>query len=428
MRMRAKRSSQHNTSQHTSTRRKVVVVGAGFAGLAAVERLSSSEFEVLLIDRHNFATFQPLLYQVATAGLNPGDVSFPIRTLLRKHPTVRFRQGELVSIDRVSNEIELEDGSRVPYDFLVLAFGATSNYFGVPGASDYTHAIYTLDDALEVRNLIFQRFEKAAAHGGPLSTLTFAVVGGGATGVEMAGAVAELCEKALHTDYTTIKASEVRVLLIEQRPRILEAFDEELSEYAISELKKRGVEVMLENVVEEITPSTIRLQNGKSIDYGLVVWAAGVKVADFASNLGLPQTRGARIKVNEDLRVEGEESIFAIGDLSAALSQGSVVPQLAQPALQQGKHAADQIRNLTTGKPTVAFRYRDRGTMATIGRHAAVAQLRGGIDLTGGPAWLAWLLLHVLTLIGARNKLSVLLNWAWHYVSWGKGPRVILGG
>jgi NADH dehydrogenase len=427
-RIRRTRLNEQHTTSEKSTKPRVVVVGAGFAGLTVVERLSASEFEVLLIDRHNFSTFQPLLYQVATAGLNPGDVSFPIRTLLRKHPKVWFRQGELTRIERESQEIILEDGSHIPYDYLVLAFGATSNYFGVPGAPEHTHAIYTLDDALEVRNLIFQRFEQVAAHGGPKSTLTFAVVGGGATGVEMAGAVAELCEKALHTDYTNVSPGEVRVLLIEQRSRILEVFDEELSEYALTELEKRGVHIMLEHVVSEITPTTIKLKDGETIDYGLVVWAAGVKVADFVSELGLPQGRGGRITVDEDLRVTGEQAIFAIGDLSAALSKGSIVPQLAQPAIQQGKHAGEQILNLHQGKETTAFRYRDRGTMATIGRHAAVAQLRGGIDLTGGPAWLAWLLLHVLTLIGARNKLSVLLNWGWHYVSWGKGPRVILGG
>lgn len=411
-----------------AARPRVVIVGAGFAGLSVVETLSNEDLEILLIDRHNFATFQPLLYQVATAGLNPGDVSFPIRTLLRRHSKVWFRQGELTQISPATNEIHLEDGSRIPYDHLILSFGATSNYFGVPGAAENSHAIYTLDDALEVRNKIFQCFEAVAAHGGGAGTLTFVVVGGGATGVEMAGAVAELCDKALHTDYTNISPKDVRVVLIEQRPAVLEAFDESLSQYALKELEARGVEVMLEKVVKEITSETVILGDQECVDYGIVVWAAGVKVPDFVSNLGLPQGRGGRITVGEDLLVEGFGNIFAIGDIAAAISKGGVVPQLAQPALQQGKHAARQILRLQAGMPTQAFRYHDRGTMATIGRHAAVAQLKWGIELTGSPAWGAWLVLHLLTLLGVRNKLSVLLNWGWHYISWGKGPRVILGG
>lgn len=410
------------------TKPRVVVVGAGFAGLSVVETLSNEDLEILLIDRHNFSTFQPLLYQVATAGLNPGDVSFPIRTLLRRHPRVWFRQGELVQVKADSKEIELEDGSRIPYDYLVLAMGATSNYFGVPGASEYTHAIYTLDDALEVRNHIFQRFELVAAHGAQKGTLTFVVVGGGATGVEMAGAVAELCDKALHTDYTNISPKDVRVVLIEQLGAVLGAFDEPLSRYALKELERRGVEVMLHTAVEEITPSLVRLRGGAELPHGLVVWAAGVKVPDYVANFGLPQGRGGRIVVGDDLRVSGLGNVFAVGDVAAANSKGALLPQLAQPALQQGAHVGRQILRLESALSTQAFTYRDRGTMATIGRHAAVAQLKGGIDLTGGSAWFAWLVLHLLTLVGVRNKLSVLLNWAWHYVSWGKGPRVILGG
>jgi NADH dehydrogenase len=409
-------------------RKKVVIVGAGFAGLSAIETLHDKNFDVLLIDRHNFATFQPLLYQVATAGLNPGDVSFPIRTLLRKYPKVRFRQGELAKITPESNLIELEDGSRIGYDYLILAFGATSNYFGVKGAAEYSHAIYTLDDAIEVRNRIFHQFEKAAAHGISDGCLTFVVVGGGATGVEMAGASAELCDRALRTDYTSIPRSLVRVILVEQRSKVLEVFDEALSEYALEELRRRKVEVMLGSTVDEITPDKVHLKGGVEIPYGILIWAAGVGAPPLASTLGLPQGRGGRIVVNPDLRVADHENIFAVGDIAAATSGDELVPQLAQPALQEGRHAGLQIINLAQDLPTSAFSYKDRGIMATIGRRAAVAQLKGGIDLTGWLAWMAWLVLHLITLLGVRNKLSVLINWLWHYVSWGKGPRVILGG
>ncbi len=412
----------------STTRKKVVIVGAGFAGLSAVETLYRENFDILLIDRHNFATFQPLLYQVATAGLNPGDVSFPIRTLLRKYPQVRFRQGELSKLAKESNLIELEDGSKIGYDYLILAFGATSNYFGVKGAAEYSHAIYTLDDALEVRNRIFHQFELAAAHGITEGCLTFVVVGGGATGVEMAGASAELCDRALRTDYTSIPRSLVRVILIEQRDKILEAFDDPLSQYALEELKRRGVEVTLNSAVDEITPEKVHLSGDKDIPYGILIWAAGVGAPALTATLGLPQGRGGRILVEPDLRVTGYDNIFAVGDIAAANSKNQIVPQLAQPALQGGKHAALQIKNLVTNVPTSPFVYKDRGIMATIGRRAAVAQLKGGVDLTGWLAWMAWLILHLMTLLGARNKLSVLINWLWHYISWGKGPRVILGG
>ncbi len=425
---RDRKSDLHLANFNSATRKKVVVVGAGFAGLSAVETLYRENTDILLIDRHNFATFQPLLYQVATAGLNPGDVSFPIRTLLRKYPQVRFRQGELSKLTPESNLIELEDGSKIGYDYLILAFGATSNYFGVKGAAEYSHAIYTLDDALSVRNRIFHQFELAAAHGITEGCLTFVVVGGGATGVEMAGASAELCDRALRTDYTSIPKSLVRVILIEQRDKILEAFDDPLSQYALEELKRRGVEVLLNSVVDEVTTDRVHLKGDRDIPYGILIWAAGVGAPTLTSTLNVPQGRGGRILVESDLRVTGYDNIFAVGDIAAASSNDEIVPQLAQPALQEGKHAALQIKNLISSAPTASFVYKDRGTMATIGRRAAVAQLKGGIDLTGWLAWMAWLVLHLITLLGARNKLSVLINWLWHYVSWGKGPRVILGG
>ncbi|WP_298209199.1 NAD(P)/FAD-dependent oxidoreductase [Ferrimicrobium sp.] len=413
----------------TPGRPKVVVVGAGFGGLAAVEELSKLSADVTLVDRHNFATFQPLLYQVATAGLNPGDVAFPIRTVIRSMARTKFEQGELASVDAERKFIVLEDGRTIDYDYLILAVGATANYFGIEGAREYSHAIYTLDDALDVRNHLFHQFEQAVAHGVRDGALTFVVVGGGATGVELAGAIAELAHKALYTDYTSLNPDDVKVILIEQQTRLLEAFNEELSEYARRELRTRGVTVLLQEAVQAVEPGVILLHSGREIQNGLVLWAAGVAVPPVIGRLGLPTGRGGRLMVGGDLRVLGSESIFAIGDVALASDPaGTPLPQLAQPAIQGGRHAARQIGSLAKEEATYPFRYRDKGTMATIGRRAAVAEVGRGIRLSGTAAWLAWLGLHVVTLLGSRNKASVMINWTWHYLSWGKGPRVILGG
>ncbi|CAG4918761.1 unnamed protein product [Acidithrix sp. C25] len=408
---------------------RVVIVGAGFGGLATMSALAHQDVEITLIDKHNFATFQPLLYQVATAGLNPGDVAFPIRTLLRKQKGVTFRQGMLAGIDSAANEISLVDGARVPYDFLVLAMGATTNFFGIPGAEEHCHGIYTLDEALAVRNKVFSLFERAASQGIKGNAMTTIVIGGGATGVEMAGALAELKLRAFRTDYPSLDPAQARVILIEARERLLGAFSPELSKYASAELKGRGVEVRLNTEVKSVTDAGVHLANGEFIDSRLVIWSAGVGVSKQFSDLGLPQGRQGRFEVGDDLRVVGHENIFAVGDIAATLeSDGSLVPQLAQPAIQTGTHVAKMIQALITSMPTTQFVYRNKGTMATIGRNAAVAELTNGMKLTGSTAWLAWLALHLLTLLGVRNRLSVLLNWSWHYISWGRGPRVILGG
>ncbi len=408
---------------------RVVIVGAGFAGLSAMEELQGIDADVTLIDKHNFATFQPLLYQVATAGLNPGDVAFPVRTMLRHHKRVTFRQGILSSVDSAANEIGLLDGSRIPYDYLVLALGATTNYFGVPGAQANCDAIYTLDEALAVRNKVFAMFEWAASHGMKDFNLTTVVVGGGATGVEMAGALAELKQRALKTDYPALDPSSARVILIEAQDRLLAAFSPSLSKYALSELQSRGVEVRLNTAVKAVHNNGVELADGELIDSKLMVWGAGVGVDSAVRSLGLAHLKNGRIEVGSDLRVVGANNIFSVGDVAGTTAaDGTLLPQLAQPAIQTGKHAAGSIKALINGETTTAFKYKDKGTMATIGRRAAVAELSGGLKLTGSAAWLAWLALHLMTLLGVRNRLSVLLNWSWHYISWGRGPKVILGG
>jgi NADH dehydrogenase len=410
-------------------RPRVVVVGAGFGGLSAIEVLKDAPVDLVVVDRHNFTTFQPLLYQVATAGLNAGDVAYPLRTVLRRVRRAHFVQGTLSEVDAKRRFVVLEDGRIIEYDYLVLGIGATANFFGVPGAAERAHTIYTLDAALDVRNHLFQRFEHAASHGVHDGALTFVVVGGGATGVELAGAIAELAHRALYTDFTMLAPDDVKVVLIEQRPRLLEAFHEDLSEYARRELRARGVTVLLNETVESVEDGLIVLKSGREIPNGLVLWAAGIAVPPVVGKLGLPTGRGGRLMVGSDLRVVGSDRIFAVGDVALATNAvGEPLPQVAQPAIQGGAHAARQILALVEGRETEPFRYRDKGMMATIGRRAAVAELAGGIRLHGTPAWVSWLLLHVAFLLGSRNKASVLMNWSWHYLSWGKGPRVILGG
>ena len=409
--------------------KRVVIVGAGFAGLSAMEALQGKGYSITLIDRHNFATFQPLLYQVATAGLNPGDVAFPVRTLLRHRQNVKFRQGIVEKIDTEAQRAILADGVSLPYDYLILAVGATTNYFGVPGAAQNCKAIYTLDEAIEVRNRVFAMFEWVAAHGMKDYNLTTVVVGGGATGVEMAGALAELKSRALSTDYPTLDPDAARVVLIEAQDRLLGAFSPSLSRYALRELKSRGVEVKLNTAVKSVTETGVELGDGEFIESNLIVWGAGVGVSEEVRSMGLPHLRNGRIEVEPDLRVKGYANIFAAGDVAGTMGPGDkLIPQLAQPAIQTGQHAAMMIKAIEAEEETKPFRYKDKGTMATIGRRAAVAELGGGIKLTGSSAWFAWLALHVMTLLGVRNRLSVLLNWSWHYVSWGRGPRVILGG
>jgi len=424
-----RRRQQQVATESGSGRPRVVVLGAGFGGLAAVRELSRLPVDVVLVDRHNFSTFQPLLYQVATAALNPGDVAFPVRSMLRRMTRARFAQGEVASLEAERHFVILEDGRTLEYDYLVVALGAAPHYFGVPGARERAGSIYTLDQAVAVRNQLVRRFEEAASHGVRSGSLTFVVVGGGATGVELAGAIAELAHVALVTDYNNLNPDDLRVVLVEQRPRLLEAFDERLSEYARRELRDRRVTVLLNETVESVEEGVLVLKSGREIPNALVVWAAGVTTPPVIERLGLPTGRGGRVMVGADLRVLGSESIFAIGDVALVSdASGNPLPQLAQPAIQGGVHAARQIEALLAGRGTDRFRYSDRGIMATIGRRAAVAELAGGVRLHGTIAWGAWLGLHVLTLLGGRNKASVLVNWSWHYLAWGKGPRVILGG
>jgi NADH:ubiquinone reductase (H+-translocating) len=409
-------------------RRRVVVIGAGFGGLAACEALAKVDVDVVLVDRHNYNTFQPLLYQVATAGLEPGDIAYPVRAYARTHPRFRFRQDVVTGVDLAGRSVTFAEGPSITYDYLVLAAGAGTNYFGVPGAKEHAKAIYTMEDAVAVRETVSSSIERVAAHGAREGELTVVIAGGGPTGVEMAGTLAELRTMQFSTQYRELDAVSSRVVLVEMQDRLLSAFHPKLGAYARQALAVRGVELRFGESVKEIRAESVLLGSGEVMPCGLVIWAAGVGPCALTEVLDLPKVRG-RVEVGSDLRVAGRDEVFAIGDMAALRSGTSadLLPQLAQPAIQEGRHIGLQIGRLLAGEAAVPFSYKDKGIMATIGRRAAVAELPHGIRLRATPAWLAWLGLHIVFLLGVRNRASVLLNWAWRYVSWRRGSRVIAG-
>ena len=400
---------------------RVIVVGAGFAGLAAVAELHRAGARVMLVDRNIYSTFQPLLYQVATGGLNPGDVAFPLSTLAYKR-AARFRPGQLAGIDPAARTVTLTDGTVLDYDYLVLGTGVSAAHYGVTGAAEHTFGLYTRRDAVALRDHIMARLERLDIEG-PGKTVNFTVVGGGATGVELAGALAEL--RALDTAFPGVDRADVHVRLVEMAPALLAPFHPKLQAYALQELRHRDVDVHLDTKIKEITEDRVILESGDELPSDVTVWAAGVSAPAEVTAWGLPQGRGGRVQTGPDLRVSGQDRIFATGDI--ALIEGQPLPQLAQPAIQAGRHAGKQIARLMTGRPTEPFHYHDKGIMATIGRRSAVVELARGMRLRGTLAWLAWLALHLVYLLGGRNRLSALLNLSYRYLIWGHGGGVIVG-
>ncbi len=405
----------------------VVVVGGGFAGIQAMKALSKAEVDITLVDRHTYTAFQPLLYQVATAGLNPGDVTYFLRAARMSQRNVNFRQGELIKINDVSNTITLGDGAEMPYDYLVLATGATTNYFGTKGAAENSMAIYTRAQALALRDRIFTRLEHAAASAAG-EDLAIVVVGAGPTGVEMAGALAELRNDSMASIYPELDPRRTHIVLVEMTGKVLGPFDEKLQKYAARALRERGVELQLNTSVAEVRPDGVLFGNGEFRRAGLVVWATGVTVPTAVAQWGLPQGRGSRITVDDDLRVVGHPNIFAAGDLSITPNP---LPQLATPAQQQGKHIGRQITALVTARPIQPWSYRDKGTMATVGRRAAVCDIalskNYSIKLTGTLAWLTWMLLHIVLLLGGRNRLAAFVNLFTKYLAPSRRTNPIVG-
>jgi NADH:ubiquinone reductase (H+-translocating) len=400
---------------------RVIVVGAGFAGLAAVKALHRTGAQVMLVDRNIYSTFQPLLYQVATGGLNPGDVAFPLRVFAAKHGT-RFRHGELLSIDPAGRRITLTDGAVLDYDYLVLGTGVSAAYYGVTGAAEHTVGLYTRRDAVVLRDHVLDRLEQLDIQG-PGKPVNFTVVGGGATGVELAGALAEL--RALDDAFPEVDRADENIRLVEMAPALLAPFHPKLQANALAELRRRGVDVRLNTTIREITEDRVILEDGDELPSDVTVWAAGVSAPAGVSHWGLPQGRGGRIAVGPDLRVAGQDRIFVTGDVT--LIEDQPLPQVAQPAIQTGRHAGKQIARLMAGRPTQPFRYFDKGIMATIGRRSAVVELPHGVRIHGTLAWLAWLGLHLFYLLGGRNRLSALLNLSYRYLVWGHGGGVIVG-
>ncbi len=409
-------------------RPKVVVVGAGFGGLAAVKGLRDVAVDVTLVDANNFHTFQPLLYQVATAGLDIDDVAYPVRGIFRRQRNVSVRMARVTGVDLDGRRVLVDRGEPLPYDHLVIAAGAVSADFGVAGVREHTVPLKFVDDAIRLRQTVLDRFELAAA--GPAQRaegeLDVVVCGGGPTGVEMAGAMKELFTKVLTRDFPRREMDRVRVVLVEAADRLLSTFSEVSSERALRTLQRRGVEVILGVGVARVTAEGVHLTDGRFIAARTVVWTAGVRAAPLADVLGLTQGRGGRVVVEADLSVPGHPEVFAIGDIGAALDEdGGLLPQVAQPAIQGGRHAAGQIARRLQGLPGEPFRYHDKGSMATIGRNEAVAELPQGIRLSGFLGWLSWLGLHLVQLMGFRNRANVLVNWAWNYLTYDRGARLL---
>lgn len=407
--------------------RRVVIIGGGFGGLSAAKGLVRGPFEITLIDRTNHHLFQPLLYQVATAGLSPADIASPIRGILRRQRNVKVILAEVSGVDTARNEV-IADGRRFAYDTLIIATGARHAYFGRDAWAEFAPGLKTIDDATYLRRRILLAFEKAEAEDDAEERrrlLTFAVIGGGPTGVEMAGAIAELAKRALATDFRSIDSRCARIMLIEAADRVLTPFHPLLSEAARQSLEMLGVEVRLGVPVNECNCMGVRLGN-EFIGTRTIVWAAGVMASPAGRWLGVETDRAGRVKVNADLSAPGRPDVFVIGDTAAVTQDGAFLPGVAPVAKQQGEYVARLLVARTRGRTLDAFRYRDFGTLATIGRKRAVAQF-GKLRISGLVAWLLWSLAHVYFLIGFRNRFTVALNWGWSYVTFERGSRLITG-
>jgi NADH dehydrogenase len=402
---------------------RVVVAGAGFGGLAAARALARTGARVTLVDRNLYATFQPLLYQVATAGLAASDVAYPAGAAARRYHAA-FRHGDLAGLDPAARQVLLADGTRLGYDYLIVATGVTAAYHGIPGAAEHALGLYTRTDAIILRDRLMAGLDQISRTGGR-SELAVTIIGGGPTGVELAGTLADLRQTTLPALFPDIDPARVHITLLDRGPAPLATFHPTLREYTRRQLAARGVEVRSGAAIVQITPGQVALADGTALTSDITVWAAGVAAPGAVSSWGLPQAADGRIRTGPDLRVAGQDRIFAVGDIAHTGDQP--LPQLAQPALQMGTHAADQIRRLVQGQPTVPFSYRDKGFMATIGYRSAVVQLPHRLRIRGTAAWLAWLALHLVTLLGGRNRISALVNLTWRYLTWRHGGGLIVG-
>jgi len=407
---------------------RVVIVGAGFGGLVAARALARYPVRITLIDRQNFHTFQPLLYQVATAGLSPGEIAAPIRWILRNRRNVEVLMAEVQDFDLARKVVKLPDGE-ISYDYLVVASGASHAYFGHDEWEPFAPGLKTIEDALEIRRRVLLAFELAERQANSEHEhvqLNFVVVGGGPTGVELAGTLAEIARRALTNEFRTIDPRKTRIVLLEGGPRILPAYPEDLSRSAQEQLKRLGVEVHTSAMVTNVTPGTVHMGETQ-LPAAVILWAAGVAASPLGKKLGAPVDRAGRVAVNPDLSLPGHPEVFVIGDLATLKDKnGKPLPGIAPVAMQEGKATAHNIGAEMRGEPRKNFHYFNKGNLATIGRAAAVAEF-GKIHISGFLAWLAWLFIHVFFLIGFRNRIIVLVQWAWSYFTYERGARLITG-
>jgi NADH dehydrogenase len=410
------------------SRPHVVIVGGGFGGLYAAKQLRRAPVRLTLIDRRNHHLFQPLLYQVATAGLNPSDIAAPIRRVLRKQKNAFVLLDEVTAVDVAHKRVLLASDRAISYDFLIFAIGATHSYFGHNEWEPLAPGLKSIEDALEIRKRALLAFEVAEKEPDPerrAQWLTFVIVGGGPTGVEMAGALVELARHTVAGDFRSMDPRKSRVLLLEGGDRVLPTYPPALSAKAEKQLVKLGVEVRTKALVTGIDAEGVTVGN-EHIPARTVIWAAGVAASPLARSLGAPLDRQGRIRVRPDLTLPGDDDVFVVGDLAALEQDGKPVPGVAPAAMQEGRYAAMNIRRRLQGKRSPPFRYRDKGSLATIGRGAGVADF-GRFTFSGFFAWLAWLLVHIFFLIGFRNRVLVILEWAWAYVTYDRGARLITG-
>lgn len=411
---------------------RVVIVGGGFGGLTAARQLRRAPVKLTLVDRQNHHLFQPLLYQVAMAGLAPTEIAVPIRGILAKHKNTTVLLDDVVHVDLASKCVQFQEGPSLPYDYLILAPGARTHYFGHDEWSTFAPGLKSIDDAVEIRRRVLLAFEAAEREPDVAKRahyLSFIVIGGGPTGVELAGAIAELARYVLARDFKNVRPSETRVLLIEGGPRVLSTFDPSLSDKTVEQLAELGVQVRTGTVVKDISVDGVVLNTGEKLVASTIVWAAGVSSSPLLAKCGIEVDRAGRAKVEDDCSLPGHPEVFVIGDAAYLLGEdGKPLPGVSPTAMQMARHVAKLIRGELSGKQArTPFRYTDKGSMATIGRSRAIAQVKN-LKLSGTLAWLAWLLVHVFYLIGFRNRVLVLFNWAWSYLTYRRGARLITGG
>jgi NADH:ubiquinone reductase (H+-translocating) len=422
--------SRNGARTWPSARPRVVIIGAGFGGLNAARELANKDVDVLMIDRNNYHGFWPLLYQVATAGLEPESVAYPVRAIVRSSSNIGFMMADVQRVD-FRHKVVHTAGSLIPYDYLILAAGSANNYFGNDELADHTYGLKDLDDAARLRSQVLANFEYAVSEQDPQlrrRLMTVVIVGGGPTGVELAGAYIELITHVLVRDYPMLDISEARVILVEASDRLLAVFPESLRISALRRLQRMGVEVRLKTAVKTVEDNHVTFADGSTLEAATVIWAAGVRGAHLGDTLGVPLARGARVPVEPTLNLAEQPDVFVIGDMAylEGYKPGVAYPMVAPVAIQMGERAAKNIIARTKRRPMKPFQYFDKGNMATIGRRSAVLD-SFGIRLTGYPAWAGWLVVHLMFLVGFRNRVLVLFNWAYNYFTYDRGVRLITG-